>query len=69
MKTRHDGDCSIYAASDNKELPESGICTCGYGHWLRGEASDDSKMYSGRLLEKLKQRAVIAREEGLEWQI
>jgi len=33
MKTRHDGDCSIYAVLSNKR-PEDGICTCGYGHQL-----------------------------------
>ena len=31
MKSRHDGDCMIYAAVHNG-MPFHGICTCGYGH-------------------------------------
>ena len=52
MKTRHDGDCSIYASLDNYGVPEAGICTCGYGHRLCG-LGDDSQMYSEELLRRL----------------
>ena len=53
MKTKHDGDCTIYSALENGN-PEDGICTCGYAHQLRGETGDSSAMYSEELKEKLK---------------
>lgn len=31
MKTKHDGDCTIYASIKNN-CPTDGICTCGYAH-------------------------------------
>jgi hypothetical protein len=34
MKTRHDGDCSYYAALVNGN-PTDGICICGYAHQLQ----------------------------------
>jgi len=49
MKTRHDGDCSIYACLENIDMPEAGICTCGYGHQQKYKG-DGSKMYSKELL-------------------
>ena len=51
MKTRHDGDCSIYSPLKNG-CPEDGICTCGYGHQRLGEG-DRSEMYSKELEQKL----------------
>jgi len=51
MKTQHDGDCSIYACLSNN-IPEAGICTCGYGHQLR-RGDGYSKMYSEELEQKL----------------
>ncbi len=43
-RTRHDGDCTIYASLVN-DCPEAGVCTCGYGYECvrRG---DRSEMYS-----------------------
>lgn len=32
-RTRHDGDCSIYASLCNGQVTD-GICTCGYSHEL-----------------------------------
>ena len=53
MKTKHDGDCSIYAALDNIGMPEAGICTCGYGHQYKySNDGDDKEMYSDKLREK-----------------
>ena len=53
-KTRHDGDCTIYAVLENIGMPEAGICTCGYGHQYRYEnAGDDKELYSQQLREKL----------------
>ncbi len=54
MKTRHDGDCTIYSSLSNR-MPEDGICTCGYGHQLKGEA-DRSEMYSEELKEKFREK-------------
>lgn len=51
-KTRHNGDCAIYASLVN-ERPEDGICTCGYGVQCMREGND-SEMYSKELEEKLK---------------
>ena len=51
MKTKHDGDCSIYACLENSNL-EDGICTCGYGHQLM-RGCNYSEMYSKELQEKL----------------
>jgi len=51
MKTRHDGDCTIYASLINGN-PEDGICTCGYGHQLK-RRGDYSEMYSKERLEKI----------------
>lgn len=48
---RHDGDCSIYVSLDNN-IPEAGICTCGYGHELVWHG-DYSQIYSKELIEKL----------------
>ena len=63
MKTRHDGDCSIYASLDNN-IPEAGVCTCGYGHQLRGQA-DYSQRYSKELSEKLEKNAGYINLENL----
>lgn len=55
MKSRYDGDCSIYACLSNN-IPEAGICTCGYGHQLMIK-EDYSKMYSKELSEKLEKES------------
>ncbi len=52
-KTRHDGDCSIYASLDNYGVPEAGICTCGYGHQELWRTGNPSKLYSDELMKKL----------------
>ncbi|MBS3077328.1 hypothetical protein J4233_03580 [Candidatus Pacearchaeota archaeon] len=63
-KTRHDGDCSIYAAIRNN-IPETGICTCGYGlQYLRQTSGDNSEMYSKELNEKLARERSESRLEG-----
>jgi len=40
----HDGDCTIYASTENGR-PEDGVCTCGFGRRLVREG-DWSQMYS-----------------------
>jgi len=64
MKTRHDGDCTIYAVLENIGMPEAGICTCGYGHQYRREHDgDDSELYSKQLLERLeKGRGIVDKD-------
>jgi len=61
MKTRHDGDCTIYASLVNEDMPEAGICTCGFGHERKYSANINigdpeliDLMYSKELQEKLK---------------
>ena len=44
-RTRHDGDCTIYAAMHGR--PYDGVCTCGYG-WQRVRKNDYSEMYSAQ---------------------
>ncbi len=44
MKTRHDGDCTIYAAMQNGR-PWDGICTCGHG-WEEFRKGNSSEMMS-----------------------
>ncbi len=44
-KTKHDGDCTIYAALMN-ERPEDGICTCGFGQQQIWKGRDYKQMYS-----------------------
>ena len=63
MKTRHDGDCSIYAVLSNKR-PEDGICTCGYGRQL-AVGGDFSKMYSEELKEKIGRDSQRSRSNDL----
>jgi len=47
MKTKHDGDCTIYSSQTNQR-PQDGICTCGYGlEKLR--SGDNSEIYSQEL--------------------
>lgn len=53
MRTRHDGDCTIYASLSNYSLVEAGICTCGYGHEKRRRDGNDDEMYSKELEEKI----------------
>jgi len=57
MKTRHDGDCSIYASLVNGN-PEDGICNCGYGLECMRKGNY-SEMYSGELTRKLDRIRVI----------
>lgn len=53
MKTKHDGDCPIYACLDNGR-PENGICVCGYGwDYLTRNAGDYSELYSDELKRKI----------------
>ena len=52
MKTRHDGDCSVYASLGNYDMPEAGICTCGYAHEQQFQGNHN-EMYSEELLAKL----------------
>jgi hypothetical protein len=52
-KTRHDGDCSIYASLDNLGMPEAGICTCGFGHEKLRENGSPEHMYSRELAKEL----------------
>ncbi len=54
MRTRHYGDCPIYASLSN-DLPECGICCCGYGWELVGKG-DWSEMYSKELEKEMKFR-------------
>lgn len=54
IKTKHDGDCTIYAVLENIGMPEAGICTCGYGHQYRVfNDGDDKELYSQELRNKL----------------
>lgn len=50
-KTKHDGDCTIYAVLDNGN-PTDGICTCGYGADMRRKCNYDY-IYSQELRDKL----------------
>jgi len=34
VRTRHDGDCTFYAAMENCQITD-GICTCGYAHYWK----------------------------------
>ena len=52
-RSKHDGDCTIYAVLENIGMPEAGICTCGYGHQYRYKNGDDKEMYSEQLLKKM----------------
>lgn len=56
-KTRHDGDCTIYASLDNIGMPEAGICTCGYGHQKNRQDGHQDEMYSQELKKNWKNRA------------
>ena len=52
MIKQHDGDCSIYASLSNIDMPEAGICVCGYGYQFTRDG-DYSKMYSLEFQKKL----------------
>lgn len=45
MKTKHDGDCTIYSSLVNHQ-PWDGICTCGFGWELVRKYADYSEMLS-----------------------
>jgi len=64
MKTKHDGDCSIYATLDNGRV-EDGICICGYG-LERLRNGDSSEMYSEDLIKKLEERRNAPSKKKLE---
>jgi len=52
IRTRHDGDCSIFACREGSDCLEQGICCCGFGHqnhWHGGEP----EMYSNELLKMI----------------
>lgn len=59
-RTRHDGDCTIYASLVNQRA-EDGICTCGFG-WSRVRANDYSEMYSKERSELFGHRRVSDEE-------
>ncbi len=62
MRTRHDGDCTIYASLIN-DRPEVGICTCGYGWQYVWQFDGDFKhMYSEELQNKLKDEKDISKK-------
>ena len=63
MKTRHDGDCSIYFCLDNK-TPENGICMCGYGRQQMRKGNYEH-MYSSELQAKLTKNRTPASEKDL----
>lgn len=47
----HSGDCTIYASLSNVEMPEAGVCVCGYGlQCLRN--GDSTHMYSKEFLQR-----------------
>jgi len=52
-KTRHDGDCTIYASLCNENMLEAGICTCGYGR-EQVQRCKYGEMYSKELQERLR---------------
>lgn len=67
MKTKHDGDCSIYSALLNS-TPEDGICTCGYAHERQPEMFETGRtaewytlMYSEELLERMAENKELKR--------
>ncbi len=63
MLKKHTGDCSIYASLCNN-VPEAGICTCGYGHEYQWKNNGDiSELYSKELIKKLeKENKPISRK-------
>ncbi len=53
MRTKHDGDCTIFSAMCN-DRPEDGICTCGFGRvFLYEHDGNIDMMYSEERLESL----------------
>ena len=55
-RTKHYGDCTIYACLDNGR-PEDGICTCGYGlDYLRETGGDTLHLYSDELKKLLESK-------------
>jgi len=51
-RSKHDGDCSIFAIREGSDCLEQGICCCGFGHqnhWHGGEP----EMYSNELLKMI----------------
>ena len=51
-KTKHDGDCSIFAAIDNG-TPDCGVCTCGYGIQGMREDAGIEELYSSERISAL----------------
>lgn len=50
---KHSGDCTIYASLIN-DVPEAGLCICGYGYeYFCRNNGDISELYSKELIEKL----------------
>ncbi len=60
-RTKHSGDCSIYACREGTDKLEQGICCCGYGHQLTWDG-DQSEMYSQELLTMMEFRNMNQRE-------
>ena len=57
MKTKHDRDCTIYVDLKKVDLPEAGICTCGYGRqFIKQNDGDGSEMYSRQFLNELESK-------------
>ena len=56
-RTKHDGDCSIYACREGMgdDALEHGICTCGYAHQCMWDG-DFTKLYSQELEDKMQKK-------------
>lgn len=54
LKTRHDGDCTIYASLVNGN-PNDGICTCGYAHDC---AAGDADVYQQHMYSEERVKAI-----------
>jgi len=64
-RTRHDGDCTIYASLINGN-PTDGICVCGYGWQCVYRDGDWSNMFSKERLEEIKKNRPKMTKEVLD---
>jgi len=55
IRTRHSGDCSIFACREGSDELEQGICCCGFGHQRQWDG-DHSEMYSKEVLDMIQKR-------------
>ena len=53
-KTKHDGDCKIYAALENPDNCLNGVCICGYGKQILKKQESYREMCSQELLDELR---------------